>query len=87
MNPKLLFYLILILGLYVIINLGRGNWEIYKKGDRLKEVQIQTIKLRKEIEQLEKRKQEVFSKEFIEKEIRDKLGLEYGGTTAGEKKE
>lgn len=94
MSPKLLFYLILIIGLYIIVNLARSNWEIYKKGDRIKQTQEQTTKLKKEIQELELKKQEVFNPDFIEKEIKEKLGLEKGldtptpqASVAGEKKE
>lgn len=81
MRHKLIFTLLLVLGLYLIGTSLNDIWELKKRGEETQRVQVKLEKVKKEREDLQKRLEYVKSTEFIEKEAREKLGRSKPGET------
>ncbi len=75
LRNKLINLIILILGLFLIVNLTRSIWELLGAGDRIKEAEEKVAQLRLKNDELKKRFSEVQSPAYLEKIAREKLGL------------
>lgn len=69
-NYLLLFFLVLL-----FLSLVRNTFRINKAKDKVQKAEERLEKLREEKEELELKLKFVKSEEFIEKQVRDKLGL------------
>jgi cell division protein FtsB len=72
---KYSFYFVIALGILLALSLQRSVVRINKAGDRIQEQEEKVQKLENEKKELEARLNEVKSNEFIEAQLRDKLGL------------
>lgn len=72
---KYIKYLLILGLLAVIFSMGRTVVGLLEKGEALNEVRSEVEKLKKEQEELLRKKEQVQNDEFIEKEAREKLGL------------
>lgn len=68
-------YLGFFLGLLFILSLARNVSKIARAGKRIDKAESRVEKLRKENEEMQRRLAEVRGEEYIEKQLRDKLGL------------
>lgn len=68
-------YVGLFLGFLFLLSLIRNISKIAKAGKRIDKAESRLGKLRKENEEMERKLAEVKSEEYIEKQLRDKLGL------------
>lgn len=68
-------YFIVFLSLLLLISLVRNIARIKKAGEKITAAQQRVEDLEEEQEELKERIEEVNSQEFIEKQLRDKLGL------------
>lgn len=75
LKNRLVNLLILIVGLFLIVNLTRSIGDLLKAKDKIKEVEKGVTQLKQQNEELKKRLAEVQSPEYLEKIARDKLGL------------
>lgn len=75
MKKKLMRYLILIFGIYLVISLSRDLFNLVKKGERIKERERKVQELTLKEKELKERLEYVKSEEFVEKEARDKLNM------------
>lgn len=75
LRNKLVNLIILIVGLFLIVNLTRSIWELLGAGDRIKEAENQVAKLRFKNDELKKQLSQVQSPAYLEKMAREKLGL------------
>lgn len=66
--------LVLVMGTFTI-KLSLNVWRLWKAGERVKVAETELITEKKIHEQLQQKLAEVESREFIEKEAREKLGL------------
>ena len=75
MKKRLIRYLILILGIYLVISLSRELFNLIKKGERTKEMEGKIEELRVKNKELKENLEYVKSEEFVEKEARDRLNM------------
>ncbi|MBI4999588.1 septum formation initiator family protein [Candidatus Gottesmanbacteria bacterium] len=75
LRSRLINIIILIIGLFLIVNLTRSIIDLLKSGDRIKEAEEKVAQLRLKNEELKKKLVEVQSPFFLEKIAREKLGL------------
>jgi len=68
-------YLFIFLSLLMLISLVRNTLKAFEAKKRIEKVEDRAVKLRQENEKLAEKLKEVKSEEFIEKQLRDKLGL------------
>ncbi|MBI4153373.1 septum formation initiator family protein [Candidatus Woesebacteria bacterium] len=68
-------YLGLLLGLFFILSLARNVSKIAGAGKRIDKAESRVEKLRRENEEIKRKLAEVKGEEYIEKQLRDKLGL------------
>lgn len=81
MKSKIINLIIIIAGVFVIVNLTRSINELLHAGDRIKEIEYQVNQLKQRNNQLKKQLAEVQSPQYLEKIARDKLGLAKEGET------
>ncbi|MFH0864385.1 MAG: septum formation initiator family protein [Candidatus Gottesmanbacteria bacterium] len=74
-KKKIINLLIIIIGLFLIINLTRSIREILQAGDRIKNTENQVNELQNKNKDLKKKLAEVESPAYLEKTAREKLGL------------
>lgn len=67
--------IILIVGLFLIVNLSRSIWQLYKAGDQIKEAEDNATQMQAENNELKKKFSTVQSPAYLEKIAREKLGL------------
>lgn len=67
--------IILVIGLFLIVNLTRSISGLLGAGDRIKETENQVAQLRLKNDELKKKLSEVQSPAYLEKIAREKLGL------------
>lgn len=72
---------IFLLGLLLIVSMGRSTYNLFGKGKSIEDAKERVAKLEKEKELLEETKKIVDSNDFVEKEARDKLGMGREGET------
>ncbi len=93
MKSKIIQGIVIVIGLYLVWISAKGLWDLRKAGRRLDESKERLIQVRGENQELKLRLDEVTSSGFIEKEAREKLGLQKPGEvvvilpTGGEIKE
>lgn len=75
LKNKLINLIILVLGLFLIVNITRSIWEFLRAGDKIKETEEQVAQLRFKNDELKKKLSEVQSPVYLEKIAREKLGL------------
>lgn len=75
LKTKLVNLLILVVGLFLIVNFSRSIGELLKAGERVKDEEKKLQELEKKNEDLNKKLEEVQSSNYLEKMARDKLGL------------
>lgn len=68
-------YLFIIFFVLLTLSLARNVVRILKAGEKVEEAESRVEKLKKENEELKKRLDTVGSEEYIEKQLRDNLGL------------
>ena len=71
-------YLFIIFFVLLTLSLARNVVRILRAGQRVEEAQERVEKLKEENEELKKRLETVGSEEYIEKQLRDNLGLAKG---------
>lgn len=81
MKKKLIRYLILVFGIYLVVFLSRDLFQLLKKKERIKKMEEKIETLRLGNEELGERLEYVESDQFIEKEARDKLNMAKEGET------
>ena len=74
-------YLFIAFFILLIVSLARNVIRILKAGERVGEAEKRVEKLKVENEELKKRLETVGSEEYIEKQLRDNLGLAKEGET------
>ena len=74
-------YLFIIFFVLLTLSLARNVVRILRAGQRVEEAQERIDKLKAENEELKKRLETVGSEEYIEKQLRDNLGLAKGEET------
>lgn len=83
-KDKLKGYLRLILifiSILLAVSLARNVVRISKVNQKIKEARLRVEKLKRENEKLEAKLESVKTEEFVEKQLRDKLGLAKEGET------
>ncbi len=75
MKKQLISLIILIAGLFLIVNLTRSIKELLDAGNRTKEAENQLAELKNQNDNLKKNLSEVESPSYLEKMAREKLGL------------
>lgn len=75
LKSKLVNLIILMVGIFLIVNLTRSIIELLRAGDKIKETENQVAQLRYKNDELKKRLSEVQSPAYLEKIAREKLGL------------
>ena len=80
-KSRLTNLIILILGLFLIVNLTRSIYSLLKAGDKLKEEEKKVAELKYQNDELKNKLSEVQSPSFLEKMAREKLGLAKEGET------
>lgn len=78
---KSLKYVLIPVFVFLSISLIRNVIKISDAGKRINEEEKKVEKLKEENEELEKKLNEVINDDYIEKELRDKLGLAKEGET------
>jgi cell division protein FtsB len=78
---RLIKFLILIIGVYIAISLTGSNWQLWRQGKIVEQMELRNQKLQQEGEALRKKLSQVETEEFIEKEARDKLNMGMPGET------
>jgi cell division protein FtsB len=78
---KITTYLFLGLILLLIINLGKDLYRISRSGERLDQAKEELAELKKENKKLKERQEASKHSFYIEKQIRDKLGMAKPGET------
>lgn len=78
---KLSNYLIIFLVIFLAFSLARNAFKLYEVKGQIKKTKERTLALKKENEELQKRLSETQSSVYIERELRDKLGLAKIGET------
>lgn len=68
-------YLLILLFILLMISLTRNIFRVLGAGERIERARDRVEKLKKDNEELERKLAEIQSQEFIEKQLRDKLGL------------
>jgi len=82
MNKKRIFkLLVLVLGIYFIVSLLQQILSLWRAEERIRIAQRKVEEAKEKNEELVERLKYVQSEEFIEKEVRDKLGMGKGGET------
>lgn len=79
MRPRLITFVIVLVGSLIIVNLIRSILTIRSRGTRLDDRQAVYEKLQQENKQLERKLIEVQNQQYIEKVAREKLGLALPG--------
>jgi len=74
-KKRLIRYLILILGIYLVIVLSRELFNLLKKGERIEKMEEKIEGLKMKNQESKERLEYVKSEEFVEKEVRDKLNM------------
>jgi len=74
-GQKWVFWMIIVLGMLLIVNLSRGIWSLLKARDRIREAEERLAQLVAQKKELEKQVQYQLSEGYAEKEIRDKLSM------------
>ena len=73
--------LLMFISILLAVSLVRNVVRINKVNQKIKEARLRVEKLKKENEELEARLESVKTEEFVEKQLRDKLGLAKEGET------
>ncbi len=84
MKLKLPFHwswILIILGLWVAVNQVTSVVRLYRSGDKMKEAKTQLNQLEAQKADLQKKLASVDNSEYIERELRDKLGYGREGET------
>jgi len=81
MKSKIINLIIIIAGVFVIVNLTRSINDLLHADDRIKEIEYQVNQLKQKNNELKKQLAEVQSPQYLEKIARDKLGLAKEGET------
>jgi len=76
---KMVRYISLGIGAFLSIYLIQNAYGFYRSGDRIDKAKSELKELESENRELESKLSEVRSREYIEKESREKLGLQYEG--------
>ncbi len=79
MRRRVLFWPVLVAGLYLIVILGRDLWQVLTADRRVDSAQSKVAELAKEREELQQELVWVETDEFVEREAREKLMLSRPG--------
>lgn len=78
---RLLAFLALILGIWLVVALSRDLWQLLNKKDRIEKMIVKKENLLTENQGLKEKLNYVESEEFVEKEAREKLNMAKEGET------
>jgi len=81
MKKKILFLFLFVFTLWLIFSVGRQVYSLFQAGKRISLAEQKILLLEKERKRLREELAKRDTKEFIEKEARDKLGLAKEGET------
>lgn len=81
MRRTIILFLVIVFALFFTTSVVKKMWSVYKAGGRLAREQATVDQLAKENEELKKSIDYAKSREFVEKEARDKLNLSLSGET------
>lgn len=75
MNNRALQWVILVVGIIIIVNLSRSLFDLLKKDEVIDKTKNRLEKVEQENNDLKDKLSEVQSKDFVEKQAREKLNL------------
>lgn len=74
-------WIVVILGLWVMVRQVTSIIKLYRSGDKMKEAQAEVSQLDAQKAELEKKLASVDNPEYVERQLRDKLGYGKAGET------